>query len=388
MATVHSTRSSHTQLITKSKQNHNIVEMINLIENFTDLEIFTESYITQNSGQILKNIVNHIHILESVNSLDEENSIRFWDAYSRHCTIINVLIRSIAEMKSRLEKTYEDYAERHSTLSMQEEDKEIHEKTVDSEIYQIVDVVDDKNDNVTEETISFQLKTHPAELAVAENNESLVPKLITSIPCVQNRYICVECGVLFKNRCSLKPHYDRVHRKVKSKTCNVCGRQFACSGDLTRHIRTHNGDRPFSCPHCPQTFISSGDMNKHVRRHNRDRIPIPRNFVCNICGAAFELSNSLKRHTKKHETIDSREFVCEFCSKKFYRKDQFKEHIIRHLGLNSFPCSICGKKFCDRINRLKHEIKHQMGPFTCDYCKKLFKTKSEIIEHFQKLHFK
>lgn len=390
MAKITSTR-SHTQLLSTNQLNYNVDETFDLIENFTDLEIFNESHIIQNSDQILKNIVKHIHILERVNSLDEEKYIRFWDAFSRHCKIINVLLRKIAHMKSHLEKAYEDYVQRHIEPGCQGEDKDDHEKTADLEIYHIVDVVAVKNENVSnvkEDTIGYPLTAEPAKLDTAGNTESLVTKSIPSVRCVQNKYICGECGVLFKNRGSLKPHYDRVHRKVKSKSCNVCGRQFACSGDLTRHIRTHNGERPFLCPHCPQTFISSGDMNKHIRRHNRDLIPIPRKFVCDICGAAFDLSNSLKRHTKKHDTVDSREFVCEFCSKKFYRKDQFKEHIIRHLGLNSFPCSICDKKFCDRKNRLKHELKHQMGPFTCDYCKKLLETRSEIIEHIKKFHYK
>lgn len=369
-----SNRRSQTPLATKDQMNPYVDEMLHVIETFTDLEIFTETHITQNSDQILKNIAKHIHILESVNSLDEEGkSIRFWDAFSKHCKIINVLIRVIAEMKSRLEQAYEDYVQRHSEHSDQEEDKKEYEKTVDSEI-SVLDVVFAKNDNVTEEGSSYILNTIKVDNGKKES--------------LEDRYICVECGVQFKNRGSLKPHYNRVHRNVKPKSCNVCGRKFASSGDLTRHNRTHNGERPFLCPQCPQTFISSGDMNKHVRRHNRDLVPIPRNFVCNICGAAFDLSNSLKRHKKKHEAVDSREFVCEFCSKNFYRKDQFKEHIIRHLGVRSFPCSMCSKKFCDRKNRLKHELTHQIGPFTCDYCAKVLATKSEIFEHFKKFHKK
>lgn len=365
-------RRLHTPHASKNQLNPNIDEML-LIENFTDLEIFTESHITQNSDQILKNIVKHIHILESVNGVNEEESILFWDAFARHCKIINVLIKVIADMKSRLEKAYEDYVQRHSDFSDKEEDE-----LSEYEILEVVDIV--CSDNVS--------NADHAKPDASGNNETHVTKSMPGIRCVQDRYECAECGVLFKNRGSLKPHYDRVHRKVKSKSCNVCGRQFACSGDLTRHIRTHNGERPFKCPHCPQNFISSGDMNKHVRRHNRELVPIPRNFVCSICGAAFDLSNSLKRHTKKHETIDSREFACEFCTKTFYRKDQFKEHIKRHLGLKSFACSICGKKFCDRKNRLTHERNHQMGPFTCDYCEKLLETKSEIIDHFKKYHIK
>lgn len=367
---------SHRPVAIKKGQYQNIEEMLHLIENFTDLETFTESYIIRNSDQILKNIVKHIHILESVNILDEgESSIRFWDAFSKHCQIISVLIRAISEMKSRLEKSYENYVQRHSELNMQEENEGGRNETTDFETHEIIDALGAENDNsnVIEDT-SYLVKQD-----VPLHKESL------SLRCVQNMYICVECGVLFKNRGSLKPHYDQVHRKVKSKTCPVCNRQFARSGDLTRHVRSHVGERPFKCPQCSQTFISSGDMNKHVRRHNRDRVPIPRNFVCNICGAAFNLSNSLKRHAKKHERVELREFVCEFCSKKFYRKDQLKQHIIRHLGLLSFACSICGKEFCDKKNRLKHELKHQMG-LTCDYCRKLLKTKSELIKHFKKIH--
>ena len=55
----------------------------------------------------------------------------------------------------------------------------------------------------------------------------------------------------------------------KPFVCNweSCDRKFARSDELTRHRRTHTGEKKFECPLCRRRFMRSDHLTKHARRH-------------------------------------------------------------------------------------------------------------------------
>ncbi|CAG2108649.1 unnamed protein product [Medioppia subpectinata] len=46
-----------------------------------------------------------------------------------------------------------------------------------------------------------------------------------------------------------------------------CGRQFSRSDELSRHKRTHTGEKKFVCSVCERRFMRSDHLTKHVKRH-------------------------------------------------------------------------------------------------------------------------
>ena len=60
--------------------------------------------------------------------------------------------------------------------------------------------------------------------------------------------------------------------------CTICGKAFSRSGNLTTHMRTHTGARPYPCPTCGVAFSQSGTLTAHMRTHTGAR-PYP----CNTC---------------------------------------------------------------------------------------------------------
>ena len=51
----------------------------------------------------------------------------------------------------------------------------------------------------------------------------------------------------------------------KRHRCDICGYTSNAS-DVTRHKRTHTGERPYSCPVCEARFALRGNMTKHLTR--------------------------------------------------------------------------------------------------------------------------
>uniref|UniRef100_A0A672FUL0 Ras responsive element binding protein 1a n=1 Tax=Salarias fasciatus TaxID=181472 RepID=A0A672FUL0_SALFA len=57
----------------------------------------------------------------------------------------------------------------------------------------------------------------------------------------------------------------------RKKICNVCGKRFWSLQDLTRHTRSHTGERPYQCQTCERTFTLKHSLVRHQRIHLKPR---------------------------------------------------------------------------------------------------------------------
>ncbi|KAK9527401.1 hypothetical protein VZT92_013968 [Zoarces viviparus] len=57
----------------------------------------------------------------------------------------------------------------------------------------------------------------------------------------------------------------------RKKICNVCGKRFWSLQDLTRHMRSHTGERPYKCQTCERTFTLKHSLVRHQRIHLKPR---------------------------------------------------------------------------------------------------------------------
>ncbi|XP_028132464.1 zinc finger protein 594 isoform X3 [Diabrotica virgifera virgifera] len=195
---------------------------------------------------------------------------------------------------------------------------------------------------------------------------------------------CEKCNKTFKTFSQLRQHNKEKHPKIKffkckvcpdltfnqekeflvhlrnthegkiieSHMCNVCGRTFRTSSELTLHIRSKCGtEKQFICKECGQKLMSPGSLYTHLKRHKGEN-----SFMCRFCAKLFLTSGQLKVHERIH--TQQKDFVCEVCGKGFCHRQSLITHISLHTGIKPYQCEGCGKSFSCVGNLLKHRRTH------------------------------
>lgn len=226
--------------------------------------------------------------------------------------------------------------------------------------------------------------------------------------------------------------------KKKGHQCVVCGRCFASSCGLKRHVVIHTGDRPYRCFICDRGFTQKGNLKTHYKVHLDLKGPVDygnlnsimnkcaylnsspgesqlSSLRCEQCGKDCESQAALQaHHISSHSQPSSvpEVFFCLRCSMKFSQRQQLEKHMEAHNKPKPFSCPDCGKKFrtqvyiavhrrihtgerphkcsqCDRAfhtpTGLKAHLTVHTGekPFGCSACGKSFRTRTHLNMHYQ-----
>lgn len=112
----------------------------------------------------------------------------------------------------------------------------------------------------------------------------------------------------------------------KEHSCDICHKQFDSALSVTRHKRSHTGDRPYICKICGWGFNLSGNLNQHLAIHQKVKP-----FKCVYCGKTFARSNVLKAHVRCH--TGERPYQCHLCGSKFIIGHNLKKHMLTRHGI-------------------------------------------------------
>ncbi|XP_069999031.1 zinc finger and BTB domain-containing protein 7B isoform X5 [Penaeus vannamei] len=110
----------------------------------------------------------------------------------------------------------------------------------------------------------------------------------------------------------------------KMHQCPYCKYSTVRKDHITKHIRTHTGEKPFTCPYCNYSAASKDNLKLHVRTHTGEK-----------------------------------PFNCPYCPFRASRKDSLQVHIRIHTGEKPYTCSKCPYRSSQRNALVCHMLKHQ-----------------------------
>ncbi|XP_059939128.1 histone-lysine N-methyltransferase PRDM9-like [Mesoplodon densirostris] len=186
------------------------------------------------------------------------------------------------------------------------------------------------------------------------------------------------CGQGSKDRSSLTKH-QRTHTGEKPYVCRECGRHFSQKSNLIRHQRTHTGEKPYVCGECGRHFSQKSNLIGHQRTHTGEKP-----YVCGECGQDFSRKSHLIGHQRTH--TGEKPYVCGECGRDFSRKSHLIRHQRTHTGEKPYVCGECGRDFSQKSHLIGHQRTHTgEKPYVCRECGRDFSRKSHLIRH-QRTH--
>ena len=183
---------------------------------------------------------------------------------------------------------------------------------------------------------------------------------------------CKVCNLFFKSLNALKRH-SRGHTKTShSYACLICPYTSLDKSTLVRHLRTHNGERPFQCAICKYAFTTKANCERHVKKRHKklSKIEIKNSMQYNSNLSTSSVSSLTIQNINKHNSIvpvmgkfpDSNKTVCKYCNVDF----KFNRVLRHHLRSNHNSCN--------------------QKPYSCTLCKIGFSTKNNCLRHVIRLH--
>ncbi|NXW64199.1 ZBT40 protein, partial [Eurystomus gularis] len=202
-------------------------------------------------------------------------------------------------------------------------------------------------------------------------------------------FSCEECGAKFAANSTLKNHL-RLHTGDRPFMCKHCLMTFMQASALAYHTKKKHaeGSHPgvpagkmYACQYCDAVFAQSIELSRHVRTHTGDKP-----YVCRECGKGFRQANGLSIHLRTFHNIED-PYDCKKCRLSFATLQEHRKHVHEAHSREYHPCPTCAKVFSAPSLLERHMVTHVGGkPFSCDICDKAYQQLSGLWYHNRTHH--
>lgn len=162
-------------------------------------------------------------------------------------------------------------------------------------------------------------------------------------------YNCEQCGKMFKVQSDYTTHMK--DHDTESCVCDICGTSYPSKSSLYfhKHYKHKTKVKEFECQICRKRFKTQKNLDNHAELHKMK-------YVCEQCGMEFKFKYGLTKHLRTHSGEKS--YLCAICGKTFGCLSSQKIHLLTHVGERPYVCDICGQSFTQRSPMMLHRKKH------------------------------
>ncbi|XP_051510920.1 zinc finger protein 513-like [Myxocyprinus asiaticus] len=112
---------------------------------------------------------------------------------------------------------------------------------------------------------------------------------------VEERKLCSGLGLYAESRRGGNESAGGKDGSLKLHSCKLCGFTSRYTNHVKRHMKTHNGEKPYECPLCSYASAQLVNLKRHLRIHTGEKP-----YKCNNCSFACSSLGNLKRHQRMH----------------------------------------------------------------------------------------
>ncbi|XP_073413868.1 zinc finger protein 513 isoform X1 [Dendrobates tinctorius] len=191
------------------------------------------------------------------------------------------------------------------------------------------------------------------------------PSTADGLPKMLYPFTCRSCGMVLNegcpqddndsvtdgyycSRCNVPPPSGSPH---KDFSCVLCSFVTHYPNHLSRHMKTHSGEKPYKCQLCSYASAHYDNLKRHQRVHTGEKP-----YKCQLCDYACGNLANLKRHGRIHS--GDKPFCCGLCNYSCNQSMNLKRHMLRHTGEKPFHCAQCHYTTGHWDNYKRHQKTH------------------------------